>query len=386
MAFTEQQCQALKAKLRYRHVKTRVSHGATIAYVEGWHVIAEANRIFGYDAWDRTTLSPRCLWSEMQRGQLLCCYSTKVRITVRAGDTVTVREGIGTGDRPLVVTRSGARDGAQGRGNRRHQAGAGDLWQPVRARALRQGLEPRDAARQAGVDRRLARRDGDRAWARTQNRGRPRPALRECRRLRRRRAQGHRPPAHARRCLRLLGAKPRRVPRPAPDDRRARARIRSATIIATLKGKARALGWPPAEIAQCDKATEVPTPTRRKSGRRLPIRKTSGCAIRRTSLSSPANRVSFVDAGRRTPITCALRNRAPWGSRFQMSTSCRCATAITTNSTEPATNAPGGPVMASSSRSSMLHGFGRRRVGARLKMSRSRPKAHCDAETNSGLT
>ena len=33
----------------------------------------------------------------MLRGQLICCYTTKVRITVRAGDTVTVREGIGTG-------------------------------------------------------------------------------------------------------------------------------------------------------------------------------------------------------------------------------------------------------------------------------------------------
>ena len=97
MAFTEQQCQALKAKLRCRHVKTRASNGATIAYVEGWHVIAEANRIFGYDAWDRTTLSPERIWSEVLRGQLICCYTTKVRITVRTGDTVTVREGIGTG-------------------------------------------------------------------------------------------------------------------------------------------------------------------------------------------------------------------------------------------------------------------------------------------------
>ena len=97
MAFTERQCQALKAKLRYRHVKTRASNGATIAYVEGWHVIAEANRIFGYDAWDRATLSPHCIWSEVLRGQLICCYTTKVRVTVRAGDTVTVREGIGTG-------------------------------------------------------------------------------------------------------------------------------------------------------------------------------------------------------------------------------------------------------------------------------------------------
>ena len=29
----------------------------TFSYVEGWHVIAEANRIFGYDAWDRRTVS-----------------------------------------------------------------------------------------------------------------------------------------------------------------------------------------------------------------------------------------------------------------------------------------------------------------------------------------
>ncbi len=28
---------------------------------------------------------------------MICCYTTKVRITVRAGDTITVREGIGTG-------------------------------------------------------------------------------------------------------------------------------------------------------------------------------------------------------------------------------------------------------------------------------------------------
>ncbi len=40
---------------------------------------------------------PSCIWSELLRGQLICCYSTKVRITVRAGGTVTVREGIGTG-------------------------------------------------------------------------------------------------------------------------------------------------------------------------------------------------------------------------------------------------------------------------------------------------
>ena len=54
MAFTEDQRKALAAKLSCRHVKTRAADGATIPYVEGWRVIAEANRIFGYDSWDRT--------------------------------------------------------------------------------------------------------------------------------------------------------------------------------------------------------------------------------------------------------------------------------------------------------------------------------------------
>ena len=97
MAFTDEQREALKAKLRYRHVRTRASNGTPISYVEGWHVIAEANRIFGYDCWDRQTLSPRCLWRETQRGETTCFYTAKVRITVRAGEAMIVREGIGTG-------------------------------------------------------------------------------------------------------------------------------------------------------------------------------------------------------------------------------------------------------------------------------------------------
>ena len=97
MAFTDEQREALKAKLRYRHVRTRASNGTPISYVEGWHVIAEANRIFGYDCWDRQTLSPRCLWRETQRGETTCFYTAKVRITVRAGAAMIVREGIGTG-------------------------------------------------------------------------------------------------------------------------------------------------------------------------------------------------------------------------------------------------------------------------------------------------
>ena len=97
MALTDTQTASLKAKLKRRHVKVRESCGASISYVEGWHAIAEANRIFGFDSWDRQTVAPRCHWTHLQHGENLCFYSTKVRITVRAGDTVTVREGIGTG-------------------------------------------------------------------------------------------------------------------------------------------------------------------------------------------------------------------------------------------------------------------------------------------------
>ena len=63
MALTDTQVRQLKAKLDAKHVKTRKANGTDLHYVEGWHVIAEANRIFGYDAWDRRTLASRCVWS-----------------------------------------------------------------------------------------------------------------------------------------------------------------------------------------------------------------------------------------------------------------------------------------------------------------------------------
>jgi recombination DNA repair RAD52 pathway protein len=49
MAFSEAQLKNLEAKLDAKYVRTRRAHDTTLAYVEGWHVIAEANRIFGYD-------------------------------------------------------------------------------------------------------------------------------------------------------------------------------------------------------------------------------------------------------------------------------------------------------------------------------------------------
>ena len=98
MAFTDSQVRQLKAKLDPRHVKTRSANGANLSYVEGWHVIAEANRIFGFDAWDRRTVSTACVWSGQSGQVYAAAYTAKVRVSVRAGDTIIVREGSGSGE------------------------------------------------------------------------------------------------------------------------------------------------------------------------------------------------------------------------------------------------------------------------------------------------
>ena len=67
MPFTDTQTKALAAKLSAKHVKTRQHGGVTLSYIEGWHAIAEANRIFGFDAWDRETVSAQCVWNRARK-------------------------------------------------------------------------------------------------------------------------------------------------------------------------------------------------------------------------------------------------------------------------------------------------------------------------------
>jgi DNA recombination protein Rad52 len=97
MAFTHAQSQELSAKLRYKHVKKRRTPHGELSYIEGWHAIAEANRIFGFDSWDRHTLSTNCVWSASRSGKFHCIYTAHVRIIVRAGSITIVRDGTGTG-------------------------------------------------------------------------------------------------------------------------------------------------------------------------------------------------------------------------------------------------------------------------------------------------
>ena len=98
MALSDTQVRQLRAKLEGKHVKTRKANGTDLYYVEGWHVVAEANRIFGYDAWDRRTLASHCVWSGQSGAYHGAAYTAKVRVSVRAGDITIVREGSGTGE------------------------------------------------------------------------------------------------------------------------------------------------------------------------------------------------------------------------------------------------------------------------------------------------
>lgn len=56
MSFSNDQNAELAKPLDRRHVKPPAA-GKRGDYVEGWHVIAEANRIFGFDGWARETVS-----------------------------------------------------------------------------------------------------------------------------------------------------------------------------------------------------------------------------------------------------------------------------------------------------------------------------------------
>ena len=97
MPFTAEQSKALGAKLNARAVRERVHNGHSLSYIEGWHAIAEANRIFGFDGWDRETVALRCVWEGARAGRHGCAYIAQVRIRVRAEETLVCRDGHGSG-------------------------------------------------------------------------------------------------------------------------------------------------------------------------------------------------------------------------------------------------------------------------------------------------
>lgn len=96
--FNVKQIRLLKARLKDRHVRSRIENGTTLNYLEGWHVIAEANRIFGFDGWHRETVESTCVYTKRNGERYEAVYVAKVRIRVEADGHTIIREGTGTGD------------------------------------------------------------------------------------------------------------------------------------------------------------------------------------------------------------------------------------------------------------------------------------------------
>ena len=92
MTFTKEQIELLNQPIDPKNVETRDGDKDgkfQVAYVEGWHVLGEANRIFGFDGWSCETLETTCIRAEPRE----VTYIARVRVTV--GDVI--REGTGAG-------------------------------------------------------------------------------------------------------------------------------------------------------------------------------------------------------------------------------------------------------------------------------------------------
>ena len=97
--FTETQRDFLNDKLPGDWVKTRRLAGRDVSYIEGWRMINEANRVFGFDGWTRETVvisaigQQQCEIGREKKPGWNVSYLAKVK--VEAGGVV--REGMGVG-------------------------------------------------------------------------------------------------------------------------------------------------------------------------------------------------------------------------------------------------------------------------------------------------
>jgi recombination DNA repair RAD52 pathway protein len=102
--FSAEQIAALTAPLDRAHISSREQGRGQVPYLKSYVVINEANRIFGFDGWQRQTLFSRCIAQsersigrEQKKGWGVT-YIARVRITVSAGGHgPLIREGTGAG-------------------------------------------------------------------------------------------------------------------------------------------------------------------------------------------------------------------------------------------------------------------------------------------------
>jgi hypothetical protein len=107
--FRPEQIAALSAPLDRARISSREQGRGRVNYLQGWVLIEEANRIFGFDGWQRQTLSCQCVTQAQrligsksegrpQKEGWGVTYIARVRITVLAGERgLLIREGTGAG-------------------------------------------------------------------------------------------------------------------------------------------------------------------------------------------------------------------------------------------------------------------------------------------------
>ncbi len=140
MSFNEEQKKLLNQKINKKNVSFRSGGGGQqLAYVESWHVIQEANRIFGFDGWSSETIETSLVFEDLK----CVSYIAKVRITV--GNVI--REGTGAGH------------GRMGGVGDKHESAIKEAESDARKRALMQ----------FGDSFGLSLYDKDKAWLKTED-------------------------------------------------------------------------------------------------------------------------------------------------------------------------------------------------------------------------
>lgn len=97
MGFSRNQIKSLVAPLKAKSVKVRYEDNIRLAYLEGWHVIKEANRVFGFDGWDRRTLALEQVQVLRRDPHWHATYQAKVQVIVKTNTRDILREGVGVG-------------------------------------------------------------------------------------------------------------------------------------------------------------------------------------------------------------------------------------------------------------------------------------------------
>lgn len=97
--FTDHQNDELKGSLSAHVVKQREQSGRKLSYVEGWWVIREMNRIFGFDAWSQEVIEITCVnqaerkIGRQQKDGWGVSYVARIKLNVMG----VAREGVGAG-------------------------------------------------------------------------------------------------------------------------------------------------------------------------------------------------------------------------------------------------------------------------------------------------